>query len=73
MKKGIYRHYKNPDHKYRLIGVAKHSETLEDLVVCEALYKNELSQLWVRPLAMWEEEVFFDGQKVKRFQFEKEG
>lgn len=67
IKPGIYKHYKGK--KYNVLGVAKHSETLEDLVVYEALYDNELSKLWVRPLEMFIEEVEVDGKKVKRFDF----
>ncbi|MBN2015276.1 DUF1653 domain-containing protein [Candidatus Dojkabacteria bacterium] len=65
IKKGIYKHYKG--NRYRVLGVAKHSETLEDLVVYEALYENELSKLWVRPISMFFEEVEWDGKKVPRF------
>lgn len=68
MKLGIYEHYKTSK-KYRVIGVAKHSETLEDLVVYEALYENELSKLWVRPKKMFEEEVETNGQKMPRFKY----
>lgn len=64
---GIYEHYKG--HKYRVLGVAKHSETLEDLVIYEALYDNDLSKLWARPLVLFIEEVEVDGQKVPRFKF----
>ena len=66
METGIYKHYKGKE--YRVIGIAKHSETLEDLVVYEALYENEVSKLWVRPLSMFEEEVEVDAKKVPRFQ-----
>ena len=68
MKLGTYEHYKTGK-KYRVIGVAKHSETLEDLVVYEALYENELSKLWVRPKKMFEEEVEINGQKMPRFKY----
>lgn len=62
---GIYQHYKGE--KYRVIGVAKHSESLEDLVIYEALYENETSKLWARPLSMFLEEVEVEGKKVPRF------
>ncbi|MFA9289360.1 MAG: DUF1653 domain-containing protein [Weeksellaceae bacterium] len=71
MKLGIYQHYKNKQF-YKVIGVAKHSETLEDLVVYEALYDNLRSKLWVRPLAMFIEDVEVDGVYVPRFNFIKE-
>ena len=64
MKKGIYRHYKG--NEYELIGVAIHSETLEEMVVYRALYGDK--NLWVRPAHMWEEEVEVDGKTVKRFE-----
>lgn len=67
LKAGIYRHYK--DKLYRVIGVAKHSETLEELVVYEALYENERSKLWVRPLEMFRGTVEIDGAKVPRFAY----
>lgn len=62
---GIYQHYKG--NKYLVLGIAKHSETLEDLVVYCTLYENEKSALWVRPLKMFLEDVVVDGQKVARF------
>jgi len=64
---GIYKHYKG--NLYRVHAIAKHSETLEDLVVYEALYENELSRFWVRPIEMFEGEVEIDGKKMKRFEF----
>ena len=66
MKLGIYKHNKSGK-KYRMIGIAKHSETLEDLVIYESLSENEVSKLWVRPLSMFEEKVELNGQKVPRF------
>lgn len=60
----IYEHYKGG--RYRLIGVARHSETLEPLVVYEALYPTE-QKLWVRPAAMFESMVVLDGVEVPRF------
>ena len=70
IKPGIYEHYKG--HQYRAIGVAKHSETLEDLVIYEALYDNEMSKLWARPAEMFTGEVELDGKKVPRFKFVSE-
>lgn len=63
---GIYKHYKG--NKYHVIGIAKHSETLEELVVYEALYDNPTSKLWVRPKKMFLGEVEIDGEKKSRFQ-----
>jgi len=68
IKPGIWKHSKSGK-EYKLIGIGKHTETLEDLVLYEALYENELSQLWARPVAMWEEEVEIEGKKVPRFVF----
>ena len=68
LKPGIYEHYKSGK-KYRVIGMAKHSETLEDMVVYEALYENEMSKLWVRPLTMFLEEVEFEGKRIPRFKY----
>ena len=53
IKCGRYRHFKG--NEYRVIGMAKHSETLEDMVVYQALYGEQ--GLWVRPAAMWTETV----------------
>lgn len=66
-KLGVYEHYKGK--RYRVIGVAKHSETLEDMIVYEALYDNEMSKLWVRPLLMFLEEVDVAGTRVPRFKY----
>ena len=68
LKLGVYEHYKSGK-KYQVLGVAKHSETLEDVVVYEALYENEMSKLWVRPLAMFLQEVEFAGKQVPRFTY----
>ncbi|QQR77852.1 MAG: DUF1653 domain-containing protein [Candidatus Moraniibacteriota bacterium] len=67
LKLGKYRHYKN-NKEYEVIGVAKHSETLENMVVYRALYGSEISSLWVRPLAMFLEEVEVNGKMVPRFE-----
>lgn len=68
LKKGIYRHYKG--NLYQVIDVARHSETLEKLVVYRALYGNY--DLWVRPLEMFLESLDIDGQSVPRFKFLKD-
>ena len=60
----IYMHYKG--NKYKVLCTARHSETLEEMVVYQALYGD--GDIWVRPLSMWDEEVLADGKKVKRFQ-----
>jgi hypothetical protein len=67
IKLGRYRHYKG--HVVRVLGVAKHSETLEDLVVYDHLGTDELSDLWVRPLQMFLEDVEVEGKRLPRFEF----
>lgn len=64
---GKYKHYKG--NNYEVIGVARHSETLEELVVYKALYQEEGKNLWVRPATMFLEEVEIDGKKTPRFEF----
>lgn len=66
MKLGKYKHYKG--NLYEVIGVAKHSETLEEMVVYKALYQAEGENLWVRPKAMFLEDVKVGGVVVKRFE-----
>lgn len=65
IKPGKYRHYKGKE--YEVLGLAKHSETLEELVVYRALYGE--GELWVRPLVMFLEEIELDGKKIPRFEF----
>ncbi len=60
---GRYRHFKGND--YEVIGIARHSETEEPLVVYRPLYGE--GGLWVRPAAMWNETVERDGRRVQRF------
>lgn len=62
---GRYRHYKG--NEYEVLGVARHSETMEALVVYRALYGEY--GLWVRPLAMFTETVERDGVTVPRFRY----
>lgn len=65
IKLGKYRHFKG--NEYEVLAVAKHSETLEDMVVYRALYGD--FGIWVRPLSMWNEPVERDGKTVKRFTY----
>ncbi|MBN70700.1 MAG: hypothetical protein CME32_15635 [Gimesia sp.] len=65
VKTGRYRHYKGND--YLVIGVARHSETEEEMVVYSADYGQ--FGLWVRPKEMFLEKVEVDGHVVPRFQF----
>ncbi|RQP26180.1 DUF1653 domain-containing protein [Piscinibacter terrae] len=60
---GRYRHYKGGE--YEVMGVARHSETHEPLVVYRTLYND--SGWWVRPHAMFFGELEVDGQTVRRF------
>jgi hypothetical protein len=62
---GLYRHYKGND--YRVLGLARHSETLEPLVVYQALYGER--GLWARPAAMFSETVTIAGRAVPRFAY----
>jgi hypothetical protein len=64
LKPGRYRHYKGQD--YEVIGCARHSEMEEEFVVYRALYGER--GLWIRPLAMFIEQVMVDGKPVPRFQ-----
>lgn len=61
----LYHHYKNKP--YRYIGVARHSETLEEMVIYETLYENNLGKIWVRPKGMFEESIQLNGESVPRF------
>lgn len=64
---GIYRHYKGQ--RYRVLGTARHSETMEELVIYQALYGEH--GLWVRPAAMFAETVEMDGEPIARFALER--
>ncbi|HTF81085.1 MAG TPA: DUF1653 domain-containing protein [Cytophagales bacterium] len=61
---GKYKHYKGPE--YYVLGVARHSETEEELVVYKKLYGD--GSLWVRPLAMFTEIINVDGKPCPRFE-----
>ena len=67
---GIYEHYKGK--RYEVLGVGKHTETLDDVVIYRSLYASEEFgdfALWVRPLSMFLEYVILDENKVPRFRF----
>ena len=64
IRPGRYRHFKG--NEYEVIGIARHSETEEPLVVYRALYGE--GGLWVRPAEMWTEIVERDGKRYKRFE-----
>lgn len=65
IRPGRYQHYKGND--YTVIGVARHSETLEEVVVYRAEYGER--GLWVRPAAMFQETVEVDGVTMPRFRW----
>lgn len=65
IRPGIYRHFKGKE--YRVLYIARHSETLEDMVVYQALY-GEMG-IWVRSASMWDEMVQRDGQTFRRFEY----
>lgn len=68
IKPGIYRHFKG--NRYEVLGIAKHSETLEPMVVYRALYGY--GEVWVRPASMWNETIQRDGQTFQRFTLENQ-
>ena len=65
IKTGKYRHFKG--NEYRVLGMARHSETLEEMVVYQALYGE--GGIWVRPAHMWNETVERDGYCGPRFAY----
>ena len=69
LKTGFYEHFKGK--RYEVVGLARHSETLEPLVVYKALYAGSYPEgsLWVRPLAMFQEQVVHAGKEVPRFRY----
>lgn len=62
---GTYRHFKGGE--YRVLCLARHSETLAPMVVYQALYGEQ--GVWVRPAGMWNEIVETDGRAVSRFTY----
>ena len=65
IKPGIYRHFKG--NEYRVLCIASHSETLEPMVVYQALYGDR--GVWVRPADMWNETVEWEGKTCLRFTY----
>ena len=65
VRPGKYRHFKG--NEYRVLYTARHSETLEPMVVYQALYGER--GVWVRPAAMWSEMIERGGQTVRRFTY----
>ena len=65
IRPGRYRHFKGKE--YRVLCMARHSETEEPMVVYQALYGE--GGIWVRPAAMWNETVEREGKRVPRFVF----
>ena len=65
IRPGKYRHFKG--NEYRVVGMARHSETMEEMVVYQALYGD--GGLWVRPAHMWSEQVDRDGYSGPRFAY----
>ena len=65
IKLGKYRHFKG--NEYEVIAIAKHRETLEEMVVYKALYGD--GDIWVRPAKMWDETIERDGKTFKRFEY----
>jgi len=65
IENGIYRHFKGS--LYEVMGVARDSETEQEMVVYRALYGKH--ELWVRPLDMFNETIERDGKRVKRFEY----
>lgn len=61
---GIYRHFKG--NEYRVLALARHSETLEEMVVYQDI--NVPEKIWARPLSMWNETVEHNGKIIKRFE-----
>ena len=68
IKPGVYRHFKG--NLYRLLHIARHSESLEPMVVYQALYGE--GGIWVRPASMWNDTVVRDGVSCKRFTYIEE-
>ena len=64
---GLYQHYKGKNYIVR--DLARHSETMEWLVVYECLYENDAAKIWVRPMEMFLESIEIEGRVVPRFKY----
>ncbi len=62
---GLYKHYKG--NLYQVLGISRHSETLEEMIIYQALYGDYA--LWVRPKALFMDKVLVDATLVPRFEF----
>lgn len=69
IRTGFYEHFKGK--KYEVLGIVRHSETTEEMVLYKALYAGNFPEgsLWVRPLTMFQENVIVDGKSVPRFRY----
>ena len=65
---GIYKHYKG--NKYKVIGIGRHSESDEELVIYQALYGENC--IWCRTINMWNYKIEIDGKIIKRFELIKD-
>ncbi len=65
----IYSHYKRPNKRYEILGIAKNSNNLTEMVIYKALYQGEFKfgTIWVRPLEEFLETIEFNGKKIQRF------
>lgn len=64
---GVYQHYKGKN--YLVKDLARHTETMEWMVLYECLYENPEGRLWVRPLKMFLEIINIEGKSVPRFKY----
>jgi len=71
-KFGKYRHFKSKKKEYEVIGIAHHSETLEELAIYRALYdsaKFGKNALWARPIDLFLGQAEVNGKKIPRFKY----
>lgn len=72
IKMGRYLHYKDKTKEYELIGIARHSESLEELVIYRGLYNSDDfgdQPMWARPVAMFLGTVTVEGKEIPRFEY----